>query len=178
MLEERALGAAQQRLIHDLALAEHVLQAVRRERAGQAPAHVNRRQQLFQRLEAFAGRVLQPRQLIEHDAVEAGQIVQLVEVVVVDDDDLRRAGQRRSALRWCTHRQRRGQPRPLRCLHRPHVGADALRRHHQPAFDVAVVQHRLHGGQRDGRLARADRRKDHRPVALVEEVCGALLIGS
>ena len=54
LLQERTLGAAQQPLVNDLALAEDILQPVRCERAGQAPAYLDRGQHLFQRLEAFA----------------------------------------------------------------------------------------------------------------------------
>ena len=54
LLHERTLGAAQQSLVNDLALAEDILKAVRRERAGQAPAYLHGRHHLFQRLEAFA----------------------------------------------------------------------------------------------------------------------------
>ena len=71
LLHERTLGAAQQRLVNDLALAEDILKAVRRERSGQAPAHLDVSQQLFQRLEAFAAGVLQSRQFVEHDSVKA-----------------------------------------------------------------------------------------------------------
>jgi hypothetical protein len=38
LLHERALGAAQQRLVDDLALAEYILKAVRRERSGHPSA--------------------------------------------------------------------------------------------------------------------------------------------
>ena len=71
LLKEGTLGSAQQPLVDDLALAEDIFQPVRRERSGQPPAHLDRGQQLFQSLEALAAGVLQPRQFVEHDPVEA-----------------------------------------------------------------------------------------------------------
>ena len=41
---------------------------------------------------------------------------------------------------------------------------------------MPVLEHGLHGGERDGRLARAHRGEDHRPVALVQEVSRLLLV--
>ena len=51
LLQEGALAAAQQRLVDDLALAEHVLKAVAGERPGQTPAHTHWLDHLGQRLE-------------------------------------------------------------------------------------------------------------------------------
>ena len=92
LLKERALAAAQQRLVDDLALAEGVLQPVTGEGAGQPPPDRDVADHFVERLEAFAGRVFQPRQLIEHDAVESIQPIlgQPLQVVVVGHDDIRR----------------------------------------------------------------------------------------
>ena len=54
LLEERALGAAQQRLVYDLALTADILKAVGGERPGQAPPHLALVDLSQQRLEAFA----------------------------------------------------------------------------------------------------------------------------
>ena len=177
LLEEGTLGPAEQLFIHDLALAEDVFQTVRRERAGQADPHINVFQQPVQRLEALAGRVLEPRQFVEHDAVEPLQVGQLVEVVVVDHDRVHVSRQGGAALGGAADADRQPQAgRPLGLLDRPDVGADALGRHDQPARHDAVTQQFLHGGQRDGRLAGPHGRQHQRTVALVDERDRLLLV--
>ena len=59
LLQERALGAAEQLLVDDLALTEHVLQTVAGERPGQTPANFELVDDLVQRLEACARGVLE-----------------------------------------------------------------------------------------------------------------------
>ena len=102
-----------------------------------------------------------------------------MQVVVVDDDHVGVAVKRIVALLGRTHRN--GQLQALAPLGRfdgPHVGANALGRHHQPALDMAVFDHGVHGRQRDCRLASTDRRQHHGAVVLEQEVSGLLLVGS
>ena len=179
LLEERAFGPAEQLLVDHLALAEHVFQPVRGERSGQAPADGEAVEHLVERLEAFAGRVLEPGQFVEHDAVEGQILRQLVEVVVVDDDDVAARRKRCLALGGGADsngiRQRR---RPLRHLDGPHVRTHAFGRHHQPAPGVAVALHLGHGAERDRGLAGAHGCQDHGAVTLVQERHGLLLVWS
>ena len=72
LLQERTLGTAQQLLIDYLALTEDILKPVRRERSCQPPAYLHCRHDFLQRLIAFAAGVLQPRQFVKHNPVEAG----------------------------------------------------------------------------------------------------------
>ena len=179
LLKERALGPAQQLLVHHLALAEDVFQAVRGKRSGQAPAHRETVEHLVECLEALARRVLEPRQFVEHHAVERQVLRQLVEVVVVDDDDVTARRQRCLALGGGADsngiRQRR---RPLRHLDGPHVRTHTFGRHHQPPLGVPLPLHLGHGRQRDGGLAGTDGCEDHGAVTLVQERHGVVLVGS
>ena len=180
-LQERALGPAQQRLIDDLALAEHVLQTVGRERPGQAPAVAHALEELLQRLEPLPAGVLDARQLVKHDAVEAGHVGggQRLDVVVVHHDHGGVGRQRRRPLCRCADRQRHRQPWcPLGPLDRPHVGADPLGREDQPAPGVAVRHRSRQRRERDGGLARADWREDHGCVVLEQEVGSVVLVRS
>ena len=176
LLLECALAAAQQLLIDDLHLTEDVLQAVAGEAAGQAPPHVDVLDDLLQRLEAFAAGVLQPRQLVEHDAGEARQVVvgEPLQIVIVRHHHVRLVVvQRRHALVRRADRHPHAQVRcPPRGLGWPDRGGHAQRGDDEPAGVEGIV----HGRERRGGLARAHWREQHRSVAFDQELRGSALI--
>ena len=105
LLQERALGPAQQRLVDDLALPEYVLQAVAGEAARQPPTDPHGAQHLLQRLEPLARGVLQPRQFVEHHTVELQRLLgQPLQVVVGGHHDLDVRLQRTGARRGGANR--------------------------------------------------------------------------
>ena len=180
LLQKCALAAPQHSLVNDLALTEHVLEAVGCKATRQPPPDLHRVDDGRERLEALAAGVLQPRQFIKHHGVEVQLLLgQPLQVVVVGDHHLRVAVQRRQAPRRRADCDRDLKLRcPLRRFRRPDRLRDPQRRKHQKARGVAVGQHGLHGRQRDRGLACADWRKHHRAVVAVQEVSGFVLIRS
>ena len=179
LLLERAFAAPQQRLIDDLALAKHVFQPVAGKRPGQPPADLDVVDQLCQRLEPGAGGVLQPGQFVEHHRVEPPQPRQGLHVVVVGHHHVGVRVDRGLALARCAHGH--GQPqvwRPQLGLGRPDADGHALGGQHQKAFCHAGGQYVADRRQRQRGLARANGREDHRPVTLVQEIGGVVLVGS
>ena len=180
LLEKRALSAAQQALVYDLALTENVLQPVAGKAAGQPPADRELVDDLVQRLEPFAAGIFEARQFVKDDAIKAQALLgQPLQRVVVGDDQLRAGLKGFEAARWWPQAQGNGQVRrPFGGFDRPDAGGNALGGQYQEAFGVACVQHIAHGHQRQRGLTRADRCQHQRPIPLVQEIGGCVLVGS
>jgi len=117
---------------------------------------------------------------VKDNAIKVQRLLgQPLDVVVVAHHNLRLGAQCCASLLGCaySHGQRHVRS-PLGLLDWPHVGADALGCQNKKPLDHAVGQHVLHGRQRDGCLASANRCQDHGSVALVEEVSRFVLVGS